>query len=468
MKKSITVGIITSALLVGCGSDSSSSTNDSNIKANTGTNSEVATTDTLTGYFIDAEVSGVAYETSSGLTGTTDAFGRFEYKSGDKVELRIGKLVLGEAEPTDNGLVTPETLSNGDEELKILLLRTLQSLDRDGDPSNGITIPANLLENIEATSIAQKNENSLLELDTNLASKLDSDHDGIIDTNETQAEAHFDNSVEKWHGGERPDSHDDQTHGNRPDDAGQGNQDHNRTEGDKMVDLDSYPLSALTPELKNSLAYMGNEERLAYDVYHNLYNYHMTESAVEIKQLKNISEKSEIKHVGIVQDIVNRYSLNPEDVTNVIDPVASKDIAFEDMPSGKYDIPAIQALYDVLYSKGVASQKDALEVGCMVEVTDVDDLDRYITMAEESNATDIVDAFNVLRDGSYNHYWAFDKGLKKLDIAEGCCSLGTIDGVDYCQPEYPQDEHGSEEESQGQGNGQGNRQGQGQGHGRNQ
>ncbi len=206
---------------------------------------------------------------------------------------------------------------------------------------------------------------------------------------------------------------------------------------DEMVDVKTYPLSKLTPELKNAIAYMGNEERLAYDVYHNLYNYHMAESATEIRHLKNISEKSEIKHVGIVQDIVRKYALNPEDTTNVIEPVASRDVTFENMPSGEYDIPAIQSLYDTLYAKGIASKQDALEVGCLVEVTDVDDLDKYIVMAEASGATDIIDAFNLLRDGSYNHYWAFDNGLKKLDITDGCCSLGD----DYCKPNYPKNEH---------------------------
>jgi hypothetical protein len=477
MTKSIRLGtlsLVVSALLVGCGSDSSSSDNST---------VEATTDDTLTGYFIDAEVEGVGYESSSGLRGTTDEYGRFKYKSGDKIKLNIGKLILGEVEPTDSGLVTPETLANGDEELKTLLLRTLQSLDMDGDPSNGITIPDNLLENIETTSIVDKNESSLLELDSTLALELDHDYDGKIDTNETQAQAHYEHSIESWNSGDRPDraehgnrpedagnqnaehnSNGSQEHGNRPEDAGSQNAEHNSSgsqeHGDNMIDVDSYPLSTLTPELKNSLAYMGNEERLAYDVYHNLYNYHIAESGIEIRQLKNISENSEITHVGIVQDIVRKYQLNPEDTTNVIDPVATRDIAFADMPSGQYDIPAIQGLYDMLYAKGVASQKDALEVGCMVEVTDINDLDRYITIAKESNATDVIDAFTVLRSGSYSHYWGFDKGLKNLGIADGCCSLGVIDGVDYCHSDYPQEEHNEENNSsnshgQNNGNGQG-------------
>ena len=80
----------------------------------------------------------------------------------------------------------------------------------------------------------------------------------------------------------------------------------------------------------------------------------------------------------------------------------------------------------------------------MVEVVDVTDLDEYIQLAQTSEAIDVVDAFNILRDGSYNHYWAFDEGLKNIGISEGCCSLGDT----YCHPEYPQTE---------KGNGRGNR-----------
>jgi hypothetical protein len=235
------------------------------------------------------------------------------------------------------------------------------------------------------------------------------------------------------------------------------------------VDVNSSPRSTLTPELKDGIAYMGNEERLAYDVYHNLYTYHLENSNLEIRQLKNISEGSEIQHVGIVQDIVRKYSLTPDEVSIVDDPVATRDVAFEDMPSGVYDVTKIQNLYDFLYAKGVSSQQDALEVGCMVEVTDVNDLNEYIEMAQKSNASDIEEAFIFLRNGSYNHYWAFDNGLKTLGVTDGCCSLGVINGVDYCHTEYPQNEHDDSSNGQngqqgGQNSGNGNRNGNGRGH----
>jgi len=212
--------------------------------------------------------------------------------------------------------------------------------------------------------------------------------------------------------------------------------------------LENYSESTLTAELKNAIAYMGNEERLAYDIYQNLYNYHLDENGIAINQLQNISEKSEIKHIGIVKDLVNRYELSADELSDVSNPIADRYIDVYDMPSGEYDIPLIQELYNMLYSKGINSQRDALEAGCMVEVTDINDLNYDIRMAEDSQAEDVVAAFNVLRDGSYNHYWAFDKGLKSLGVEEGCCSLGTISHVDYCQPNYPNKDQGNGVESE--------------------
>ena len=204
--------------------------------------------------------------------------------------------------------------------------------------------------------------------------------------------------------------------------CGSDSKDGRNTRDKSTFDLSVYPDSNLTQELIDSLAYMGNEERLAYDIYTVLYNYH-NDAGTEIKQLANIP-KSEKKHIEIVQDIIKKYNINTDILTDVVNPVADKDVAFEAMPTGVYDIATIQELYDMLYAKGIASKQSALEVGCMVEVVDVDDLDHFIEQAEASNATDIVAGFNVLRDGSYNHYWAFDKGLKNMGIVEGCAILG--------------------------------------------
>ncbi len=166
---------------------------------------------------------------------------------------------------------------------------------------------------------------------------------------------------------------------------------------------------------------MGNEERLAYDVYMNLYDYHKNNNSLEIKQFVNIATKSESKHISMIQDIVKRYDLNATDFTNVDETIINNNnISSTNMLRGVYDIEAIQNLYNTLYDLGKTDRESALKVGCMVEVTDINDLDKYIAQATEANATDIKATFEVLRDGSYNHYWAFDKGLKNIGVENGC------------------------------------------------
>jgi len=190
------------------------------------------------------------------------------------------------------------------------------------------------------------------------------------------------------------------------------------------------PTSTLSQELTNTLSFMGNEERLAYDVYNRLYEEWGT------KQFTNIATKSEYQHITAVQALVQKYKLNDDvNFTNVDLPALGYiTTEIEAMHAGSYDISEIQKLYDDLTAQGTTSEIEALKVGCVIEVVDVNDLDRDIELAEKENATDIVTVFNFLRDGSYNHYWAFDKGLKNKGVNDGCCSLGSA----YCHPEYPQ------------------------------
>jgi len=96
-----------------------------------------------TGVFVDSAVEGLSYETSSGVKGTTDAQGRFKYKEGDTVTFKIGGVTLGSGKAA--GTVTPAHIAGGEDNNKFTnLLVLLQSLDTDGDPANGITLPASL------------------------------------------------------------------------------------------------------------------------------------------------------------------------------------------------------------------------------------------------------------------------------------------------------------------------------------
>jgi len=192
--------------------------------------------------------------------------------------------------------------------------------------------------------------------------------------------------------------------------------------------------SAVSQDIKEALSYMYDEERLAKEVYLSIYQ------KQPIRQLERIATRSEEKHINAVKDLAQKYGV----------PTPNQRV-------GQYQHSHIQSLFNQLYSKGIRSKKDALEVGCIVEVTDINDLNKYINQAQRSNAQDVLQTFDFLRRGSYNHYWAFDRGLKQLGVSNGCCSLGQ----QYCHPEYPQNEKGG---GRGQGRGQGRGMGGGGGH----
>jgi hypothetical protein len=96
-------------------------------------------TGSQTGILTDAAVQGVSYRTSSGVTGVTDAQGRYNYNPGDTVAFTLGGLTLGNV--TATGIISPIQLAAGDSNKLSNLLVLLQSLDSDGNPNNGIAIP---------------------------------------------------------------------------------------------------------------------------------------------------------------------------------------------------------------------------------------------------------------------------------------------------------------------------------------
>ena len=191
------------------------------------------------------------------------------------------------------------------------------------------------------------------------------------------------------------------------------------------------PLSTLSQDLKESIAHMYNEEGLAYDVYLNVYNELNARDGIKVSQLYNIATNSEIKHIEEVNTLAIKYDLNITDYPDLPAPYSVEGIG-----DGNYSVEAINILYDTLYTKGIQSTQDALEMGCMVEVVDIDDLDKYIALAEESNASDVLDVFNILINGSYKHYWTFNDALVGMGVGEGCCQMAKDLGHETC-PAYP-------------------------------
>jgi len=398
IRKTLISSSIASLILVGCGSTSTT------------------TTDTLetTGYFVDSAVQNLDYDciTDGEFNNTTTVDGAFRCNSMTQVRFRIGNLVLGEisALPTD-GYVLPQDIVGVDRtdiyNQKVTeIARLLQSCDSDLNATNGITIDdatkEELLANLELNIMFDENStNTYLELANQTTTMT-----------QTQARAHLHATLQTL----------------------QTNILTNTTLGlngtvaqtGAIIDVNALPLSVLTEEAKAAIAYMVNEEKLAHDVYMNLYIYHLENNGTELFQFKNVAERSETRHMQTVEELASKYGIEKA----------------SDLASGAFNVPEVQALYDALYAKGTASPVEALQAGCMVEVTDINDLEADLLTAQESNAQDVVDVFTVLRDGSYNHYWSFDKALIGMGVTDGCCSIGTVDGVNYCHPEYPQNTNG--------------------------
>jgi len=100
-----------------------------------------------TGMFVDGIVEGLAYATSSGFSGFTDASGGFKYADGDLISFRVGNVVIGtvsSAAMADGTLFLQEIAGVGLENMNNDYVENmavlLQSLDNDADAYNGIVI----------------------------------------------------------------------------------------------------------------------------------------------------------------------------------------------------------------------------------------------------------------------------------------------------------------------------------------
>lgn len=143
--------------------------------------------------------------------------------------------------------------------------------------------------------------------------------------------------------------------------------------------------SASADETALLLSYLIEEEKLAHDVYTVLYEEYGSQV------FGNILE-SETKHQDQVLVLLDNYNLE--------DPRSSE--------LGVFNDPELQQLFDTLISKGMLSEKDAFEVGVMIEEKDIADITSQLENASES---DVIETLERLRSGSENHLRAFNRQL---------------------------------------------------------
>ena len=132
MKKTFLVGLITSALLVGCGSDSPTIYPTVTIKVENGT-------------LVDNEVANVTYVCADGKVSTTEANGSFSC-SKLPVTFKVGGVTLGSIDkiPADKYVFPQDLVGVSRNDINdsnvTSIARFLQSCDEDGNLSNGIRI----------------------------------------------------------------------------------------------------------------------------------------------------------------------------------------------------------------------------------------------------------------------------------------------------------------------------------------
>ena len=144
--------------------------------------------------------------------------------------------------------------------------------------------------------------------------------------------------------------------------------------------ITTIPASDLSDAEAASLLFMREEEKVARDVYAKMYE------LWGMPIFQNIAG-SEQMHMDQIKQLLDRYGLT--------DPA---------LAPGQFTDPTIQALYDQLVAQGSVSLANAMNVGVLIEQTDIADLQERI--AQTDNA-DIEMVYTNLMNGSYNHLSAF-------------------------------------------------------------
>ncbi len=130
----------------------------------------------------------------------------------------------------------------------------------------------------------------------------------------------------------------------------------------------------------SALLFMREEEKLARDVYLNLF------ACWGVPIFANIA-KSEQAHMDALKRLLDKYKL--------ADPAGE---------TGVFSNPELQDLYDLLVYSGSASLNAGLLVGALIEEVDIEDLQAAIA---NTTKADLQQVYGNLMDASENHLRAF-------------------------------------------------------------
>ncbi len=154
---------------------------------------------------------------------------------------------------------------------------------------------------------------------------------------------------------------------------------------DKLAEM---PIQDISEDEKIGLIQMREEEKLARDVYLELFD------KWNLQTFSNIA-RSEQRHTDTIKVLLDKYSIE--------DPV-------QDNSRGIFTDIKLKTLYDDLVSQGNNSLIDALKVGATIEDLDIYDLKEFKTKTDNE---DILWAYDNLERGSRNHLRAFNRQLDR-------------------------------------------------------
>ncbi|MDD3591085.1 MAG: DUF2202 domain-containing protein [Sulfurovum sp.] len=145
----------------------------------------------------------------------------------------------------------------------------------------------------------------------------------------------------------------------------------------------------LTEAQKDKLFFIYQEEKVARDVYITLGNIYTDENTFASIQV------SEQRHMDAARGLCEKYGVDISEV--------------DEGRVGHFVLPVLQELYDTCVSTGEESRLDALKIGELIELTDIDDLEE----ASVGMPGDVVNVFGNLKEGSYNHLDAFRTAIAR-------------------------------------------------------
>ncbi|MBU0675449.1 MAG: hypothetical protein KJ950_12460 [Proteobacteria bacterium] len=129
----------------------------------------------MSGIFLDSPVEGLQYETPT-IQGTTDSQGHFSYHEGEVIHFHVGDIDLGQTNGQE--IITPMHLADGvmDQNNPTAgnMLVFLQTLDADGDPTNGILITPGMQQDAMGVHLDFSQDQNQFTTDANWIEYMDS------------------------------------------------------------------------------------------------------------------------------------------------------------------------------------------------------------------------------------------------------------------------------------------------------